>query len=287
MFVEIRANKPRPGKRADRDFMMPPLKRSSAEYALAERSGSEFLEALARGLRVIESFNGDRRQLTLSDIAKLVDLPRASVRRTLHTLVALGYAEMNDRLFRLTPRVLALARSYLQSNAVSAIVQPALERLSEDVGESCSAAVLDGEDITMIAHASPKRIIPVSDQIGFRLPAFATSLGRILLAALDDRALESFLARLRPRKVTKFTVTDKAELRRIILNVRKSGYALADQEVELGFRSIAIPLKKSDGRTVAALNIGVHSERAPLKAMHGRFFARLQDLAVELQQQLI
>jgi IclR family transcriptional regulator, pca regulon regulatory protein len=268
-------------------LQMPAINRSASEQRLVDASGPEFLEALARGLRVIEAFNQDRRQLTLSDLAKLVDLPRASVRRTLHTLVQLGYAEMDDRMFRLRPRVLNLARAYLQSNAVTDIVQPALERLSEQTGESCSAAVLDGEDVTMIAHASPKRVIPVSAQIGFRLPAFATALGRVLLAALDDRALDKFLVRLTPEKITKLTVTDKAQLRKIILDVRKSGFALADQEVEIGFRSLAIPLMKRDGRTVAALNIGVHSERAPLKAMHGRFFPGLQTLAGELQQQLI
>src|SRR5271169_235508 len=184
---------------------MPALKRSAAEQNLNEASGPDFLEALARGLRVLEIFDQDRKQLTLSDIAKLVDLPRASVRRTLHTLVQLGYAELNDRMFRLRPRVLTLARAYLQSNAVTDIVQPALEHLSEQTGESCSAAVLDGEDVTMIAHASPKRVLPVSAQIGFRLPAIATALGRVLLAALDDRELERFLARLRPEKITKFT----------------------------------------------------------------------------------
>jgi IclR family pca regulon transcriptional regulator len=266
---------------------MPAFNRSASEQALAEASGPEFLEALARGLHVIETFNQDRKQLTLSDIAKLVDLPRASVRRTLHTLVQLGYAEMDDRMFRLRPRVLTLARAYLQSNAISDIVQPALERLSEQSGESCSAAVLDGEDVTMIAHASPKRVLPVSAQIGFRLPAIATALGRVLLAALDDRDLDKFLSRLRPEKITKFTVTDKTQLRKAILDIRKTGYAVADQEVEVGFRSIAIPLKKPDGRVIAALNIGVHSERTPLKAMHGHFFPSLQALADELQQQLI
>ena len=181
---------------------MPTINRSAAEQALIEASGPDFLEALARGLRVIEAFNREHKQLTLSDIAKLVDLPRASVRRTLHTLVQLGFAEANDRWFRLTPRVLNLARAYLQSNAISDIMQPALERLSEQMGKSCSAAVLDGEDVMMVAHASPKRIIPVSAQIGFRLPAIATSLGRVLLAALPDRDLEAFLAHIHPKKIT-------------------------------------------------------------------------------------
>ena len=266
---------------------MPILKRSADDERLVEASGPDFLEALARGLRVLEVFNQDRKQLTLSDIAKLVDLPRASVRRTLRTLVVLGYAETENRLFRLTPRVLALARAYLLSNAVSDILQPALERLSLEINESCSAAVLDGDEVMMIAHASPKRIIPVSAQIGFRLPAFATSLGRVLLAALDDRRLDEFLSSIRPTKVTKSTIVDKRELRKAIHEVREDGYALADQEAEIGFRSIAVPLQRLDGRTIAALNVGIHSERMPLKAMHGHFFPKLRALANELQQQLI
>ena len=273
--------------RAGGSLDMPTLKRSAADERLVEASGPDFLEALARGLRVLEAFNQDRKQLTLSDIAKLVDLPRASVRRTLHTLVALGYAETENRLFRLTPRVLMLARAYLLSNAVSDILQPALERLSEEINESCSAAVLDGEEVMMIAHASPKRIIPVSAQIGFRLPAFATSLGRVLLAALDDRQLDEFLSHIAPKRITTSTIIDKRELRRAILKAREDGYALADQEAEIGFRSIAVPLQRLDGRIIAALNVGIHSERMPLKAMHGHFFPRLRALADELQRQLI
>jgi IclR family transcriptional regulator, pca regulon regulatory protein len=266
---------------------MPTLKRTAAEQRLVEASGPDFLEALARGLRVLEAFNQDRKQLTLSDIAKLVDLPRASVRRTLHTLVQLGYAETENRLFRLTPRVLTLARAYLLSNAVSDILQPALERLSLKIDESCSAAVLEGEEVMMIAHASPKRVIPVSAQVGFRLPAHATSLGRVLLAAMDDRRLDEFLARIQPKRITSSTIVDKRELRKAIIEVREDGYALADQEAEIGFRSIAVPLRRLDGRTIAALNVGVHSERMPLKAMHSRFFPKLRALADELQQQLI
>src|SRR5262249_51333492 len=247
---------------------MPRLKRSAADQQLVDAAGPDFLEALARGLRWLEAFNQDRKALTLSDVAKLVDLPRASVRRTLHTLVQLGYAETDDRMFRLTPRVLTLAGAYLSSNAVTDILQPALERLSKATRESCSVAVLDGDEVMMIAHASPNRIIPVSAQIGFRLPAVATSLGRVLLAALDDRQLNEFLSRIRVRKLTEYTIGDKRELRKAILKVRADGYALADQEAEIGFRSIAVPLRKFDGRTIAALNIGVHTERTPLKAMH-------------------
>lgn len=266
---------------------MPRLKRSAAEQDMVEASGPEFLEALARGLRVIEAFNQSNKQLTLSDLARLVDLPRASVRRTLHTLVQLGYAEMNDRLFRLTPRVMTLAGAYLTSNSVADILQPALDDLSKAVEETCSAAVLEGEEVMMIAFASPKRIVPVSAQIGFRVPAIASSLGRVLLAGLDDKQLDGFLKHVQPRKLTKFTITDKSGLRKALLKVRTDGYALVDQEVEVGFRSIAVPLKRLDGKTIAALNIGVHSEHTPLKAMHHSFFPKLHALAEKLRTQLI
>lgn len=267
---------------------MPRIRRSPAEQEFADAAGSEFLEALARGLRVIEAFGRDRRWLTLSDVARLVDLPRASVRRTLTTLVKLGYAEVDDRLFRLTPRILMLAGAYLSSNAISDIVQPALERLSDDLGEICSAAVLDGAEVVMIAHASPNRmLLPVSAQIGFRLPALSSSLGRILLATLNDKQLDDLLARAKLSKLTPATVIDKAELRRAIRKARTDGFSLVDQEAESGFRSISVPLKRRDGRTVAALNVGVHTERVPLDSMRKVYLPRLQALADALAHQLI
>lgn len=266
---------------------MPRIRRSPAEQEFADAAGTEFLEALARGLKVIEAFGRDRRWLTLSDVARLVDLPRASVRRTLTTLVKLGYAEVDDRLFRLTPRILTLAGAYLSSNAISDIVQPALERLSDELGEACSAAVLDGADIVMIAHASPNRMLPVSAQVGFRLPALSTSLGRILLAALSDEQVDELLARAKLAKLTPVTVTDKDELRRAIMKARADGFSLVDQEAESGFRSISVPLKRRDGRTVAALNVGVHTERVPLDATCNVFLPRLRAVADDLTPQLI
>lgn len=266
---------------------MPRIGRSEAEQSVADSAGPEFLEALARGLRVIQSFDRDRRQLSLSDVAKLVDLPRASVRRTLHTLVQLGFAETDGKLFRLTPRVLTLAGAYLLSNPIASILQPAAERLSAQINASCSAAVLDGDDIVMIVHVSPSRILPISAQVGLRLPAFASSLGRIILANFDDAELDAFLARIRPQKLTDQTVIDKKQLRRAILQARADGFSLVDQEVEVGFRSISVALKRLDGRTIAALNIGIHTERGTPEMMRETFLPKLQDLASQLQQQLI
>jgi IclR family pca regulon transcriptional regulator len=266
---------------------MPRIRRSQTEQELAHAGGSEFLEALARGLRVVEAFGRVGRRLTLSDVARLVDLPRASVRRVLYTLVKLGYADVDDKLFRLTPRILSLAGAYLSSNAISDIVQPPLERLSNDLGEACSAAVLDGTEVVMLAHASPNRMLPVSTQIGFRLPALSSALGRILLAALADEQLDLVLDRAKIAKLTSTTVTDKAQLRRAILKARADGFSLVDQEAEAGFRSISVPLKRRDGKTIAALNVGVHTERVPLDAMRKVFLPRLRALADALAPQLI
>ena len=266
---------------------MPRLKRSEAERRGAEMAGPDFLEALARGLRVVQAFDREHRQLSLSDVARRVELPRASVRRTLHTLVHLGFAATDGRMFRLTPRVLNLAGAYLMSNAISDILQPAVERLTAEVGEACSAAVLDGDDVIMIAHASPNRVISVNAQIGLRLPAVSSSLGRVLLAALDDRQLDRLLGRIKPAKLTTVTVTDRAELRRAIRKARDDGYALVDQEVEAGFRSIAVPLRRLDGSVIASLNIGAHSNRGGADAMRSLLLPKLRALAAELQNQMI
>jgi IclR family pca regulon transcriptional regulator len=166
-------------------------------------------------------------------------------------------------------------------------LQPAVERLSAEVNEACSAAVLDGEHVVMIAHAAPQRVIEVSAQIGFRLPAFATSLGRVLLAALDDSSLDAFLAHLRPHKLTPATVTDKKALRRAIVKARADGFSFADQEAEIGFRSISVPLRRLDGKVLASLNIGAHSERCTARTMQAKFLPRLRDLADGLQRQLV
>ena len=251
---------------------MPRVKRTPAEQRLADDAGPEFLEALARGLRIIQTFSRDRRQLTLSDIARLVDLPRASVRRTLHTLVHLGFAETDGRLFRLTPRILTLASAYLAANAVSDILQPALERLAAEVDEACSAAVLDGDDVIMIAHAAPNRVLNLAAQIGFRLPAISSSLGRVLLAALDAGEFEHRLTRITLQRLTPMTIVDRAQLRLTIRKVREDGYSLVDQEAELGFRSISVPLRRLDGRIIASLNIGAHSRRCTLDTMRSVFF---------------
>jgi IclR family pca regulon transcriptional regulator len=266
---------------------MAKLRAADAEKRAESDLGPDFLEALARGIKVLTAFSDQRRQMTLADMARAVDLPRATVRRSLYTLGRLGYVETDGRLFRLAPKVLELATVYLRANGASAVLQPCCERIAAAVQDACSAAVLDGEEVVMIAHAAPVRLIAVGAGIGFRLPAFCTSLGRVLLAALPDAGLDDFIARLAPDAVTSHTIIDKVRLRAAVLDVRRTGYAFVDQEAELGFRSVSVPVRRHDGTTVAALNIGTRIERASPETMTGPFLAMLRDAAAAAQPLLL
>ncbi|PZW44763.1 IclR family transcriptional regulator [Humitalea rosea] len=250
-------------------------------------AGPDFLEALARGLAVLQAFGPERRQMTLAEVARVVDLPRATARRALLTLAQLGHLETDGRLFRLTPRVLRLAAGYLGGNGASTILQPRCERLSLAIGEPCSAAVLDGEEIVFIAYGQPTPMLNVTTIVGWRLPAFCTALGRVLLAGLPDAELEAFLARLRPEPVTRLTELDPAAIRAQVLETRAQGFALVDQEAEIGFRSLAVPLRRYDGRVVAALNLGMHTERGSAVILHERVLPLLRAEAEEISAQLV
>jgi len=263
------------------------LRPQDAEARAQRALGADFSEALARGLGVISAFDEQRRQMTLSDVARAVDLPRATVRRSLATLVSLGYLEVDGRLFRLTPRILKLAIAYLSSDPVPSILQPVCERLCRQVGASCSVAVRDGEEAVMIARAVPARPASVGLGVGYRLPVFCSALGRVLASAMPDAELDAFLAQLKPVRLTRQTVVSKPEIRRLILDARKKGYALADQEAENGIRSIAVPLVRFDGKVVAALNIGVQPEQVSTKTMIADYLPLLLKEATALKERLV
>jgi IclR family pca regulon transcriptional regulator len=267
--------------------LMSRLRPQDAEARAQRALGADFSEALARGLGVIGAFDEQRRQMTLSDVARAVDLPRATVRRSLATLVALGYLEADGRLFRLTPRILKLAIAYLSSDPVPSILQPVCERLCRQVGASCSVAVRDGEEAVMIARAVPARPASVGLGVGYRLPVFCSALGRVLASAMADAELDAFLTQLKPVRFTRQTVVSKPEIRRLILDVRKKGYALADQEAEIGIRSIAVPLVRFDGKVVAALNIGVQPEQVSAKAMIADYVPLLMREALAVRERLV
>ena len=261
---------------------MTKLRQADADRRRAAALGPDHSEALARGLLVLGTFDDANRAQTLSHVATRLGLPRATARRALLTLVSLGYVRLEDRLFRLTPRVLRLASAYLTSNPVSTILQPACDRIAREVGESCTAAVLEDDDVVMIARAVPEQLIAIGSGIGFRLPAYCTALGRVLLCALETDAVASYLHRTPLIPLTPQTRVLPADIATAIEEARDAGYCFADQEAEPGFRSVAVPIRRFDGRIVAALNIGARAEAADRARMTGPFLETLQRTASEL-----
>jgi IclR family pca regulon transcriptional regulator len=230
------------------------------------RSG-EFVQSLERGLAVIRAFGTDHARMTLSEVAREAGLSRASARRFLHTLVELGYVVTDGRVFALRPQVLELGYAYLSSLSLPEVAQPHLEQLAEDVGESSSVAVLDGADIVYVARVATRRIMSAAIQVGTRFPAAATSMGRAVLAHVPDGEREAFLAAVSLTPLTPRTITDKSLLRAELSAVREQGWALVDQELEEGLRSIAAPLCDASGRVVAAVNVSAPVRRGPVEDM--------------------
>jgi IclR family pca regulon transcriptional regulator len=220
----------------------------------AEPSG-QYIQSLARGLDVIRAFDADHPRMTLSEVAKITSLSRATARRFLLTLLELGYVSTDGRLFSLMPRILELGFSYLSSLSFPEIAQPHLEELSRVTRESSSASVLDGTDIVYVARVPARRIMSVRITIGTRFPAHATSMGRVLLAGLPPEALQEYIEALHATPLTSHTITDPALLREQVEHARLHGYALVDQELEIGLRSVAAPIRNREGRVVAAINV--------------------------------
>jgi IclR family pca regulon transcriptional regulator len=245
--------------------------------------GPDFVTALARGLTVIRAFGPESPRMTLADIAKRVSLPRATVRRSLITLETLGYVESDGRNFSLSPKVLALGNSYLASSPFPRTIQPMLERLAETTGESCWAAILDDEDVLLVAGAKAHRMLSAGLRVGSRLPAYCSAFGRVLLSSYSDSDLELYLSSIVLRKHTSRTTTDIAAARKAILEARDNGYAIADGEVELGLCSLAVPITDIHGRIVAAVNTTAPSSRVRSSEMVERFVPLLQRLADEVR----
>jgi IclR family pca regulon transcriptional regulator len=235
---------------------------------------SQFVQSLARGLDVIKAFTAERPEMTLSEIARATDLTRATARRFLLTLVELDYVRSDGKLFALTPRVLELGFSYLSGLSLPEVAQPHLEQLSRDLGESTSASVLDGGDIVYVARVPTRRIMTVGITIGTRFPAYATSMGRVLLAGLPAGELAAYLASLRPAAFTPSTLTDPAALRAELDAVRERGWTIVDQELEQGLRSVAAPVRRG-GTVVAAVNVSTTSGSTPLERLTDEFVPAL------------
>jgi IclR family pca regulon transcriptional regulator len=249
-------------------------------------ASGDFVQSLARGLSVIRAFDAEHAELTLSDVARRAGITRAAARRFLLTLESLGYVASDARAFRLTPRVLELGFSYLSSLSLPEIVQPHLEALSRDVDESVSAAVLDGTDIVYVARVPTRRIMSVRITIGTRFPAFATSMGRVLLAGLPHAAADAALAASALAHLTDRTLTDRAALGDELARVREQGWSLVDGELEHGLRSIAAPLHGRDGRVVAALNVSTSATRDSVEHVRDAYLPPLLRTAAAIDAEL-
>ncbi|MGX1790315.1 IclR family transcriptional regulator domain-containing protein [Bosea sp. NPDC055332] len=241
------------------------------------------MAALEKGLAVIECFDAGHDKLTIAEVARATDLSRAAARRCLLTLTRTGYAEFDGKFFRLTPRVLRLGYAWLSSTALPQLVQPFLERLSEETDESSSASLLDGHEIVYIARSAQKRIMSVGLSVGSRLPAFCTSMGRVLLAARDPGDARARIVAGAPRALTPQTVTDPEALMGLLAEVRSQGYAIVDRELELGLISVAMPLRNSRGETVAAFNLSAQVQHAGRAEIETNFLPRMRAMQNLLQ----
>jgi len=243
-----------------------------------------FMASLARGLAVIRAFTQQRRHLTIAQLSQRTAIPRAAVRRCLYTLSMLGYVGTEDgRTYALRPRILALGHAYLSSTPLVYAVQPLLDQITSVLHESSSLAVLEGDEILYIARSSTTtRLMSIDLGIGSRLPAYCTSMGRVLLAGLTDAELDIYLSRVKLVKLTTRTVSTADELKVALNAVRRNGYAVVDQELEIGLRSIAVPVTDREGRSAAAINVGTQSSRVSVAEMESKFLPPLRAAAHEL-----
>lgn len=242
-----------------------------------EISNRDYVNSLARGLEVIRSFTRTRPKMTLSDIARATGMTRATVRRFALTLVREGYAETDGKYFNLKPKVLELGYSALSSLTFVDVAQPIMARLAYKLEESVFAAVLEGQDVVYVASATPpNRFVSISVSVGSRAPAHAVSTGRILLAALPEDELLKYLDSVTLQKLTPNTVTSKVKLRGQIADDGVKGWSIVDQELEIGLRSIAVPIRDKNGLVIAALNVACPSSRITPEDMHNKILLELQ-----------
>jgi IclR family pca regulon transcriptional regulator len=248
--------------------------------------GDSYVQSFARGLEVIRSFSARSPRQTLTEVAGRTGLTRAGARRILLTLQTLGYVESDGKLFRLTPRILDLGFAYLSSLPIWNLAEPVMEALVEEVKESCSAAVLEGTDIVYVLRVPTHKIMSISLGVGSRLPAYCTSLGRMLLSALPPDQMMQVLQASERTARTRYTVTDVDELAARIAQVRKQGWSLVNQELEEGLVSIAAPITDRAGQTVAALNISGQANRSSAKVMQETMLPQLRAAAQAISNRL-
>lgn len=250
-------------------------------------AGRDHVGSLARGLTVMEILAAHPSGMTLSEMAEAAGLTRAGARRFLLTLVASGYAVQEGRKFRLSSRLIATARTWVSGSTLWTFAEPFMRQISQRLNESCSAAILADEDVVYVARVAGRRILSVGLHVGTRLPAYCTSMGRILLSDLSADDLEAYLARATIPANTPKTVTDRSKLAGLIANSREDGYAVVDEELELGLRSIAVPIRNRSGRIEAAINVSTQSARFSISGMEREFLPHLKEAAAAIEDYFV
>jgi IclR family transcriptional regulator, pca regulon regulatory protein len=243
--------------------------------------------SLRKGLSIIEILAAHPAGLTLTDTANKSGLTRAGARRFLLTLVDAGYAVQNGRSFRLSPRLLTLTRTWLQGASLWSFAEPFMREVAAQLSESCSAAVLSGEDVVYVARVPGRHIVSVVLNVGTRLPAWCTSMGRVLLSGLSEPQLDALLAGASIEAKTSKSITDRSQLAEIIARTRQTGFALVDEELEIGLRSIAVPITDRAGKVVAAINVSTHSSRNSCATMERQFLPHLQQAARSIEDYFV
>ena len=267
-----------------------PLPRTRPEARAAEQPEKtkirDFVGSLARGLSVLRAFDSEKPEMTLTQVAERTNLTRAGARRFLLTLVELGYVRKNQRLFRLTPKVLELGYAYLASTPLSRLSQPHLKHITDLTGESCSIAVLDGNEVAFIARTPANRFLRLGMHVGVRLPVCYTSAGRMIIATEGEEAIDRYLEEtdLEPR--TPHSISNKAALRAELLRIRKQGYAIVDEELEEGLCSISVPIFDSKNQIIAAINTATNVATVPRDKLKARFLPLLREAAQGIQETL-
>jgi len=260
--------------------------RRTATPAPAFEDSRDYVQSLARGLAVLRAFDAAHATMSLAGIAARAGLSRAVARRLVLTLEHLGYVRALGREYALSPRVLELGFGCLGSLKLTDLAQPLIEQLAQRINHSCSMAVLDGQSIVYVLRVPVRRVMTVALGVGARLPACSASMGRVLLAGLADEDLDRWLTGCRPVRHTPHTVTDLRRLRRIVLDVRKQGYAYVEQELELGLCSLAVPVHDREGRVVAALNTSMPYHAGAARHALGDVLPRLRETAVSIERSL-
>ena len=246
----------------------------------------DFVQSLDRGLSIMKVFNAENPKLTLSEVAELTGFTRATARRFLLTLESLNYVGSTGRYFFLKPRVLELGYAYLNSFSLVNIAQGHLEEMATEVRESCSASVLEGSNVIYVCRASANRIMTINLAVGTQLPAYATSMGRVLLASMNEDELDRYFDSAVIEKLTSRTITDEDELRRIIAKVREDGYAINAEELEEGVQSVSVPVRGKDGKVLAAANVSAHSSRVSEEDLREKFLPKLRKCVSEIEKDL-